>query len=149
MRIRCLALGAVEANYGFLGNSTNLCFENSLLPHVDLVYAKVEEFACVYETEQKELHYMRIGCLAMETVDADFGMLRQSPNFVPEHSFLDHMNWVYVKIMEFGSAYDMQMKEYYCMGIGCSPLGTVVAEFGVLGKSPNLGSEYSLLDHMD
>lgn len=117
---------------------------------MDLVYAKVEEFASVYETEQKEeWHCMRIGCLAMNTVDVDFGILRQSPNFGPEHSFLDHMNWEYVKIVEFGSAYDMEMKEYYCMGIGCLPLRTVVAEFGVLGKSPNLGSEHSLLDHMD
>lgn len=50
---------------------------------------------------------MGIG-LAFGAFEADFGILGQSPNSASEHSLLDHMNLVYVKVEEFGSAYEME-----------------------------------------
>ena len=35
------------------------------------------------------------------------------------------------------------------MGIGCSALEAVEADFGILGESSHSGSEHSLLNHMD
>lgn len=43
----------------------------------------------------------------MEAVEADFGILGESPNSGSEHSLLDHMDLVYEQVEELGSAYQM------------------------------------------
>ena len=59
----------------------------------------------------KEYHHSRIGCLPLEAAEADFGISWQSPNLGSEHSLLDHKDSVSVKIEEFGSANEMELKE--------------------------------------
>lgn len=92
---------------------------------------------------------MGLDCLKFEAFEADFGISGKSPDFGYEHSLLDHMDLVNAKVKEFGSPYETVLKEYHCMRIGCLALQAVEDDFGILRQNSNLGSEHSLLYHMD
>ena len=57
---------------------------------------------------------MGIGCLALRSVEADFGILRMCPNLGSQHSLLDHMDLVDTK-EEFVSVYETDLKEQHRM----------------------------------
>ena len=92
---------------------------------------------------------MGIDCLKFVAFETDFGISGKSPDFGSEHFLLDHMDLMYAKLKEFGSAYEMVLKEYHRMRIGCLALEAVEDDFGILRQNSNLGSEHSLLYHID